>query len=154
MSHDTNTGLWYYTNTTHTWTRSLKDICLVRLFKKQITILSCPNQCWTTKVSWLQKPQITTDNLIGFGLVILRLQDLPYMIGKTSPSGPQPPPPYHTYPTRRFAHRHMCVQRFYCQLRPCNEIIDRIFVICNIATGNTGGKKTNTNNMICRHATW
>jgi len=35
--------LEYYTTTTQTWTRTLKNICLVQLFK-QITILSCFNQ--------------------------------------------------------------------------------------------------------------
>ena len=49
----------------------LKDICLVWLFKKQIMILACPNQCWALKVSWLEEPKIKTDNVIGFELVWL-----------------------------------------------------------------------------------
>jgi len=49
----------------------LKDICLVWLFKKQIMILACPNQCWELKVSWLEEPLIKTDNVIGFELVWL-----------------------------------------------------------------------------------
>jgi len=65
-----------------------KDICLVRLFKKQITILACRNQCWEMKISLLEEPRITTDNLIGFGLVWLvipRLQDWPTWLGKSRP---------------------------------------------------------------------
>jgi len=64
--------LEYYknrTNTTQTWTRILKDIYLVRLFKKQNTILTCPNQCWAMKVSWQEEPQIITDVVSGFELV-------------------------------------------------------------------------------------
>ena len=83
------------------------------------------------KVSWLEEPPITTDNVSGFELVWQKQMKTKTSIcvdvRTSSPFYPQkykivygregaiPPTPT---TTRRYALRHMCVQRFYSQLRP------------------------------------